>query len=141
LSESSGLRELVRTQLQEDLAVEIRPGYAELEAGSVRSDVGFVWVEGFATAEPAVMQNTELHARIYLQYIEPRSDASPIDPAPLEDLAEAIRDSIAPYRAASGWLLRLQAIGIQYDAQFVEAVWLAIRENQYELADIVETIG
>jgi hypothetical protein len=131
---------MVRELLEEGLGVTMNRGFGDLQAGTVRNDTGFVWADGFARQDPAILQSAVIRARVYLQWIEPRSPENPIDPSALEDLAEVMRDLLAPRRSWGGYLLQLVGVDIDYEFQGAEAVINAVSENPYETVPLAETV-
>jgi len=133
------LREAVRAELATDLAIEFDSGPPLFEGGITRRSRGYVWAEGIVRADAGLWEEAEIHARLYLKLVEPRSDEDSVDPQPLEDAAEALRDAIANRKrltAAGGvWLLRFVSVEIDYVSQFAELIIRAGIESPYELAE------
>ena len=135
------LVEAVRQELQTDTAVEWVAGNVDLEGGISRRSRGYVRVAGFARSdENALWETVDVRCRVYLRYVEPRSDEEPTDPADLYDAAEALRDALANRRRLTDsqgqvWLLAFRGVEIDHDTQGVEAAVSAGRENPFELAE------
>jgi hypothetical protein len=131
------LREAIRAELEADTGVSFASGRVDLEAGSVRQPRGYVWVEGVGKAESAVVEAVEIHARQYLQFYEPRSAETPVDPGPMEEAAEAMRDALSDTRtivvsASEVWLLTFAGVDFDYETRAVEATFVAYHESSFE---------
>ena len=133
------LREAVRAELQADVGIEFVSGaIPEDDVPVMRRDRGYVWVDGFARdPDMAIWEETTVQARVYLQYVEARSDEEPVDPAPLEDLAEQLRDALQNKRSltdssGTSWLLRFVSADLDYETMSVVATVMAGRPNPYE---------
>jgi len=134
----SDLREAVRVELQADVGIEFAAGAPPDEGPVARRDRGYVWVEGFARDPTlAIWEEIDVRARLYLQYVEPRSDEEPVPPGPLENAAESLRDALQNKRslldlAGGRWLLAFVGVELDYASQSAEASVTAGRENPYE---------
>lgn len=132
------LVEAIRAELQQDTEVEFVVGHVDLEGGIARRDRGYVRVESFArSGDNADWELVDVRARLYLQYVEPRSDEEPIDPAELYRLGELLRDALQSRRTITDtdgtvWLLAFLGVAFDHDIQGAEATIQAGRENPFE---------
>lgn len=132
------LVEAIRAELQQDTQIEWVSGHAELDGGIARRNRGYIRVEGFArSGDNADWENVDVRARLYLQYVEPRSDEEPVDPAEVYRLGELLRDALQNRRTITDtdgtvWLLAFLAVDYDHDVQGAEATIMAGRENPFE---------
>ncbi len=131
----SAFREALRAELQADLGIEMVAGM--LEGGELRPrrTLGSVWVSAKEVGDPAMDEILEAKVRVFPAYQQQRNPEQPLDPTPLEDVAEAIQLSVGASRTTLGpWFVAWQRTEIDLEDQAVEVTFLG---RQLQLAETV----
>ena len=129
-------REAVRAELETDLQIPFKSGLITfLEGtGSVRGDVGCVWVAGYRENGDSVQEQIiDLRVRVYRKFIQVRDPLNAIDPTALEDTAELVESALRDKQAAQFgvWFFRPVSTEIDLATQGVEVTVTAIRANPF----------
>lgn len=122
------VREAMRDQLAADLGIPFVDG--RIEGPVERRNLGCCWTDGVVEDESDVNhQVVTIVARAFLRYDRSREPESPIDPAPLEHLAERIQLSVRSQHSIAGVdFARAVRVGINMERRGVECeirVWMA----------------
>ena len=134
MSTVTGVRSLIRDELAGELGVEFVDG--KLEGPVERQDIGCVWAEGAQEQEDNVLyQWVTIMARVFLNYTMNRRGTRPLDPLPLEDLAERIQLSLRDKQATEFGCeqLTVTGYGIDHERQAVEVTIMVNMLNPFSL--------
>lgn len=124
----TSVREAVRDQLAADLGITFVDG--RLEGPAERRDLGCCWTDGLVEdSDDANHQVVTIVARAFLRYERSREPEKPIDPAPLEALAEKMQASVRAQHSIAGVdFARAVRVSVDMDRRGVEVevqVWMS----------------
>lgn len=125
----SSFRAAVQAQLAAALGIAFVAG--RLEGPIQGRDLGCVFPAAVAEVSPNVSEETlELRARVFKRFQQQLDAETPVDPAPLEALAEQIQAAIKAVETTLGpWFARVTRVDIDTQRQSVEAVIVGFGSN------------
>jgi hypothetical protein len=127
----TNFRQAIEAQLQTALGISFVPG--QLRGPIENRDLGCCFPVGVSEV-PAHVSDEELsiRARVFKRYQAPTDPEVPIDPGPLELLAEAIQVAVKAIETSvnGAWFARVVSVTIDTDRQGVEALIVGYGANQ-----------
>jgi hypothetical protein len=129
----TGFREAVQAELQVDIGIDFVPGVL---VGPVEGrPLGCVWCAGKKEADDNVGDEIiEVHVRAFQAVVLPQDPTVPVDPGPLEELADQIVAALKDKQTAFGpWFTRITELELDMETQGLEITLIGRQENQFLL--------
>lgn len=132
-SKITTFRQAVQDELATDLGVTFHAGAPVFSGPIQEANTGFCWADGVTQLDPASEQDITVRARVYRRFVEPQG-FDDLNPAGLEEMAEAIQAALADKIATPGtfgvWLIQVAAVEIDHETQSVTATVVGRLANQ-----------
>jgi hypothetical protein len=124
------LRQKLQQQFANDLKIMFVGG--RLTGGVQSQPLGCCWVQAVGELAGRVDEEAiQVGVRVFLQHEQQLDPEVPVDPAPLEDTAAALQQSVRGYQTGIPgiWLQRIVQVTLDPESRMVEAVVLAMTGN------------
>ncbi len=123
------VRAAVQAELAADLGIPFESGRIDQNP---RRHLGCCWAAAVEEVEGHVLEEEiAVYARVFVPWQQPVEPTKPIDPTPLEELADTIRTALADRQAAIGWMFRVTRCELNYDQHFVDCEIVVHQANTF----------
>lgn len=123
------IRQAVQQELAADLAIDMVAGRVD---ANPRRRAGCAWVTTAAEVEGHVLEeNVIVNVRLFEPWQQKVEPGLPINPAPLETLADQIRTSLRDKQFQVGWFMRVTRVELDYDLYCVDGEVLVWQTNAF----------
>lgn len=126
------VREAIQAEVAADLGIDFVAG--RIDANPRRS-LGCCWSATVEEVAGHVLEeNIEVFIRVFVPWQQRVEPSKPIDPVPLEELADTIRAALSDKQSQIGWLFRVTRCELDYDLHCVDAAILVWQANAFNVA-------